>query len=100
MDVTDVRSLRRVASSGRYHAASTPGEITSIRSRATPRRTRSSRVLSEMAWKAARRYTRGSGCSAAHTTAATGQLASANAVVPKRCGTMATNGRRVRVGID
>src|SRR5437763_1590034 len=55
--------------------------MTSTRSRRIPRRTRSSRVLSEIAWNASRRYTRGNKRSAAHTVAAIGQLASANAGV-------------------
>src|SRR5438105_3144634 len=69
--------------------------MTSTRSRRIPRRTRSSRVLSEIAWNAARRYTRGIKRSAAHTVAAIGQLASANAVVPNRRGTITQNGRSV-----
>jgi len=38
------------------------------------------------------------GRSAAQTTPAIGQLASWKAVVPKRCGTTAQNGRSVSVG--
>jgi hypothetical protein len=75
-----------------------PGKMTSTRAGSTPRATKSSRVLWLMAWNPARSYARGIGRSAAHTSAATGQLASANAVVPNRCGTMAQNGSAVSQG--
>ena len=45
--------------SGRKALASMPGRMTVIRSRGTPRVTRSSRVLSLMAWNPARRYAAG-----------------------------------------
>ncbi len=72
-----------------------PGWMTRIRPAGTPRATRSSRVLSLMAWNPARRYTRGIGRSASATIAATGNGASWKAVVPKRWGTTAQNGSRV-----
>src|SRR2546427_39613 len=90
------RAARRrldVAGRGDAQPAPTLRKVTSVRPRGRPRLPTSARVLAGTAPNAARRYTRGISRSAAQTTVAIGQLASAKAVVPNRCGTITQNGR-------